>query len=671
MKNILDRIDEWVEKAPQKPAFIFVPDPDQEGQVLSFSALKDRAQHLASILLETHQAQSRVLILLPQSLDYVVAILGCFYAGMVAVPGFMPRKSRNMERHEAIIEDCGAELIIGGADLKKEVQKSDQTNLKSCTWLTPDAGQAGTVKPQGIDHPALTDLAFLQYTSGSTGQPKGVVVTHGNLAANASLSKKEFGFLYDDVMGSWLPFYHDMGLVGHVLQSAYNGMTSVFMPPASFVKRPLNWLNMLSRYKVNITGAPNFALELCADRIKPEEAKALDLTSLRIFYSGAEKVQKTTLERFAKHFSGSGFEPSSFQPCYGLAEATLMVSTRKTAPDAAPVERLVPVSLNPGQAVPESPQGPTLTLLGNGKVPEGSEVEIVHPDTLQVLPECQVGEVWIKAKSIAQGYWNQAELSAHTFQARTAGGKTGFLRTGDLGFLEKNELFIIGRLKEVLIIRGQNYDPVDLEKAACGTDKPLNRDAAVAFTMEGIGTEKLALALEVKRSFWRKLDHEQLAAAVRARLAESFDLKVSILLLVKPHAIPKTTSGKIQRYKCKEQFEAGKLPLLYKWEAPIEDMGSSLPTIEATNGTDDPATKLRLFLTAEVGRRLSMPAEQIKGDVPLTDYGLDSMNAMELVGEIEAKFNINLDPTLLWEVPTINELVEFCETHYFEKGETY
>lgn len=666
MRNILDQIDHWIEKAPEKPAFIFVPDPGQEGEVLSFSALKHQALRLAHTLRAAHQPQSRVLILLPQSLDYVVAVMSCFYAGMVAVPGFMPRKSRNMERHEAIIEDCGAEVIIGDAGLKGKVQEYGHASLKSCTWLTPGAGHKSLAQPDEIHRPSLTDLAFLQYTSGSTGQPKGVMVTHENLAANASLSKKEFGFLYEDVMGSWLPFYHDMGLVGHLLQSAYNGMTSVFMAPASFVKRPLNWLSLLSQYKVSITGAPNFAFDLCVDRVQPSEAEALDLTSLRILYSGAEKVQKTTLERFADHFAASGFKPSSFQPCYGLAEATLMVTTRKATPDALPVERLVPISLNPGEVVPEAPKGPMLTLLSNGKVPEYSEVRIVHPDTLEVLPECQVGEVWIKEKSVAQGYWNRAGLSEQTFQAKTAGGGTGFLRTGDLGFIEKGELYLIGRLKELLIIRGQNYDPVDLEKAACGTEKALNRDGAVAFTLEGRGTEELTLALEVKRSFWRKLNHEQLAAGVRARLADSFDLNVSTLLLVKPHAIPKTTSGKIQRYKCKEQFEAGTLPVLYKWEAPREDVENRSRLVEAVAGKDGQSVQLRVFLKQEVSQRLNMTAEEIEMHVPLTDYGLDSMNAMELVGDIEAKFDIQLDPTLIWEVPTIDELVEFCEAHYFE-----
>lgn len=568
-----------------------------------------------------------------------------------------------MERHEAITVDCGAELIIGDAALQEQIAASEHNQLRSCTWITPEAENAPEAQV-ALGGVSLTDLAFLQYTSGSTGQPKGVIVSHGNLAANALLSKNEFGFRFEDVMGGWLPFYHDMGLVGHLLQSAYNGMTSIFMEPASFVKRPASWLEMLSRYKTTITGAPNFALELCADRVSKEEFKKLDLSAIRILYSGAEKVQKTTLDRFTTHFSESGFDPSVFQPCYGLAESTLMVTTRKLAPDALPVERTVPLSLNTGDTVPSTPEGPSITLIGNGQIPDSMDVRIVHPEHLRTLPESHVGEVWVQGASVAQGYWNRPDLSPEVFQERTTEAEGPFLRTGDLGFIENQELFIVGRIKETLIIRGQNYDPVDLEKAACSSEKSLNRDAAVAFTVEGNSTESLFLALEVKRSFWRKLNHEQIAESVRARLAREFDLNVSGILLIKPYGIPKTTSGKLQRFKCKALFEVGELPVLYKWRAPIVQ-----PPLAKTPSTpteaDQPAQQLRSFLTDEVSRRLSMPADDINGHTPLTDYGLDSMNAMELVGEIEAKFDIQLDPTLLWEVPTIDELVEFCETHYF------
>jgi acyl-CoA synthetase (AMP-forming)/AMP-acid ligase II/acyl carrier protein len=665
MNGIVNQLNHWAEQAPQKKAFIYVPNDGQKDNGLSFSELREQAMQLACRLRANHKPQSRVLILLPQNLDYVVAVMGCFYAGMVAVPAFLPRRSRNMERHEAITIDCGAELIIGDSALQAQIATSKHAQLRSCTWVTPtpEAENATTVlEARGV--PSLTDLAFLQYTSGSTGQPKGVMVTHGNLAANATLSKKEFGFRIEDIMGGWLPFYHDMGLVGHLLQSAYNGMTSVFMEPAAFVKRPLSWLEMLSRYKATITGAPNFALELCADRVSPEEVKNLNLSSIRILYSGAEKVQKTTLDRFTAHFAASGFVPSVFQPCYGLAEGTLMVTTRKKAPDALPVERDVPVSLNPGAVVPQTPEAPVIPLIGNGQVPESSAVIVVHPEDLQTLPESCVGEVWIKGSSVAQGYLNQPGLSAQVFQATTAEGDQPYLRTGDLGFLENQELFIVGRIKETLIIRGQNYDPVDLEKAACSTEKSLNRDAAVAFTLDGSGTEALMLALEVKRSFWRKLNHEQIVESVRARLASEFDLNATGILIVKPHGIPKTTSGKLQRFKCKALFEAGELPVLYEWKAPAAQPKPVEPPAPST-AADQPAQQLRNFLTAEVSRRLNMPADDISGHTPLTDYGLDSMNAMELVGEIEAKFDIQLDPTLLWEVPTIDELVEFCEIHYF------
>ncbi len=438
---------------------------------------------------------------------------------------------------------------------------------------------AGAEDGEGGAEPAAEDLAFLQYTSGSTADPKGVRVTHGNLMHNEETIRRAFGLSEESVIVGWLPLYHDMGLIGNVLQPLYLGARCVLMSPVAFLKRPRRWLEAIDRYRGTTSGGPNFAYELCVHRVPPAEREGLDLASWTLAFNGAEPVRAETLDRFAKAFAPQGFEREAFFPCYGLAEATLFVTggDRSTPPavetvDAAALERdwMEPVAEDEASA---------RRLVGSGHAWAEQRVAVVDTESGRELPDGRVGEIWLQGPSVAEGYWNRPEQTRSDFEARLETGEGPFLRTGDLGFLDRGELFVTGRLKDLVILRGRNLYPQDLELTAERSHEDLHPGNGAAFSVDVEGEERLVIVHELERRAIRRAqeDPEPVFQAIRQAVAEVHEARVHEVVLIKTVSLPKTSSGKVQRRKCRRQYLDGELAVVVpsgaagagRWSPPM------------------------------------------------------------------------------------------------------
>ncbi|HVR98103.1 MAG TPA: fatty acyl-AMP ligase, partial [Thermoanaerobaculia bacterium] len=466
------------ERTPDRTAYIFLADGEEEQDRLTYSALDARARAIAAVLGRSFAPGERVLLLYPPGLDFIAAFFGCLYTGLIAVPAYPPRSPRMMPRLLAILADAQPAAALASAAALQRVRG----------WLerTPEAAGLPWLATDEIDPapagwepaaPAGDAVAFLQYTSGSTSTPKGVMVTHDNLLHNQVLIRDACGHSEQSVFVSWLPPYHDLGLIGNLLQSTFVGGSCVLMAPTAFLQRPARWLEAVSRYGATTSGGPNFAWDLCVRKVSPEQRRDLDLSRWEVAFNGAEPVRAETLAAFSATFAGCGFRPGAFYPCYGLAEATLMVSGGRPGEERA--VRRQRVSCGPALA--------------------GQELAIVDPATGERRGAGEVGEIWLAGPSVVAGYWRRPEETAAAFGARLKDGSGPFLRTGDLGFLEDGELFIAGRLKDLIILRGRNHYPQDIEATAMASHPELGGGLAAAFPVERDGEERLVVVLEIGR----------------------------------------------------------------------------------------------------------------------------------------------------------------------------
>ena len=601
---------------PDKTAFTHLPDdPLAPPGSLSYGELDRRARGVAARLAERGLAGEPVLLLYPSGLDYVVAFFGCLYAGCIAVPAYPPnRRAASQERVAGIVADSGARAALTEGRLAERLGPIGIELI--CTddpgdgqWCDPDVGS--------------DSVAFLQYTSGSTGEPKGVVLTHGNLLANAGLTAESFGTSADTTVVSWLPMYHDMGLIGSLLGTVYCGGSCVTLSPASFVREPIRWLRAISDYRASASGGPNFGYDLCTERITAEQRASLDLSSWRVAFNGAEPLREDTIRNFAESFSDTGFRASAMTPCYGLAEATLMVSAK-----AAETEAVVD---NRGRTV----------VVGSGRPVPGHRLEIVDPETATPCPEGTVGEIWFSGPSVAAGYWNRAEATEVTFHAQLSdGGSETFLRTGDLGYLDGGELFVTGRAKDVLIIRGRNHYPQDIERTVEGSHPALVRGGGAAFGVTEDGAERLVVVHEVHRDH-RHDDLSEVVTAARAAVAREHEVQLHAVVLIRSGTLPRTSSGKVRRQASRTEFLDGSLAVL--------SGGTAKPAVTAA------ASPLAAQLCIEVAGLLGRPASDIPPDRPLLELGLDSVDTVRLAHRLQTAFGLKFEAGDLIEA-TVEEI---------------
>ncbi|MGF1480505.1 MAG: beta-ketoacyl synthase N-terminal-like domain-containing protein [Cyanophyceae cyanobacterium] len=624
---------------PNCQTYRFLKDGETIEQCLTNRELERQARAIAAHLQGKYNQGERVVLLLPPGTEYVAAFFGCLYAGAIAVPLYPPRSHRrSLSRLQAIIQDAQPRTVLTNNALRADIQ-GKELGVEELDWLTTDTLALELAAQWQDPHLTGDALAFLQYTSGSTAAPKGVMVSHQNLLHNLALIHDKFGFSPESQVVSWLPPYHDMGLIGGLLEPLYASASVTFMSPVAFLQQPIRWLQAIAQTQATVSGGPNFAYDLCCQRISPEMLSRLDLSCWKVAFNGAEPLRAETLERFTATFADCGFQKTAFYPCYGMAEATLFVTggDKDTSPRYRTVEKQ---ALRSDHAVVSDKAEGTQTLVSCGR--GAPHVVVVNPDLRPCAPN-SVGEIWVAGASVTQGYWNQPKATTEAFQAYLAEGEGPFLKTGDLGFFNDGELFITGRLKDLIIIRGQNYYPQDIERTVEQAHPALRAANGAAFTIE---EAEMVIVSEVERQVWRNLNVEEIARAIREAIVYHHDLPIYAIALLKPGGIPKTSSGKIQRRACKQQFLDQTLAVIGEWTAAQPEdrpAGNSQPSIQT-------------WLVEQVARAAHLDPSQIEPHQSFASYGIDSVNAVRLSGELEQRLQQRLSPTLLYDYPTIAAL---------------
>ena len=578
---------------PEQRTHIYLFDGEAESNHLTYAVLDHQARSVGAMLQSLQAAGERALLLYPPGLEFIAAFFGCLYAGVIAVPLPVPnlaQPQRSLPRFQAIIRDALPSVVLTTSEILANADGlfTQASDLQKIRWVATDKVSGSLV--QEWRDPAITSntLALLQYTSGSTAEPRGVAISHGNLLHNSAYISRLFAFNPKGVTVTWLPFFHDMGLTNGIIQPVYYGRPCYLMPAVSFLMRPIRWLQAISRYKATISGGPNFAYELCTRRITPEQRDTLDLSGWDVAYNGAEPVRADTLKRFVTTFASCGFRSSAFHPCYGLAEATVVVSGGSLRDEmfrTIQVEALEQNRVVQARAQNEVPtrgrQQNVRTLVSSGRTLLDTRVVIAHPESMTACASDQVGEIWVSGPSVTHGYWNLPEETERACRAYLKDtGEGPFLRTGDLGFMQDGELFVTGRLKDLIIISGRKLYPQDIELTVEQSHPALRPACCAAFAIDGSDEEQLIIAAEVEPRYQPTtrsppddtahthptgrlpMDVDAVVRAIRRAVAEAHDARVHTVVLLRAGRLPMTTSGKVQRHACKASFLKGTLEQL-------------------------------------------------------------------------------------------------------------
>ncbi|BCL77705.1 hypothetical protein ccbrp13_01700 [Ktedonobacteria bacterium brp13] len=641
----------------EQRAFTFLVDGETEEVHITYAELDRWACRIAARLQELKARGERAVLLYSAGLDYIAAFWGCLYAGTIAVPVYPPARNRHMNRISAILADAQPTIALTTGQILSTLQNQfvDYPELQSLHWEATD------LLPNDLaDNWQQTDisresLAFLQYTSGSTDVPKGVMVSHGNLLHNTFLIQQAW-LLTSKTRGvSWCPLYHDMGLIAGAVLPLTTGFPMVLMSPVAFSQNPLRWLQAITRYQATFTFGPNFAFELCANKVTAEQLATLNLSSLNCLLNGAEPVRSETLELFATTFEPCGFRKEVFSPCYGLAEATLFVSrTMSASPTtvqsfdaAALAEKRVLAS--------DSVSEKSRRLVGCGSGTESQRIVIVDPTTCKPCKPDQIGEIWIAGPSIAQGYWQRPDATRQVFQARLfPTGEGPFMRTGDLGFLCQGELFISGRLKDLIIIRGRNLYPQDIELTVRQSHPALSQGIGAAFSIDVVGEERLVVVQELEKQH-NEYNDKEIVNAIRRAIAVEQETEVYAVALLKKRSILRTSSGKIQRQACRQAFLDGTLDIESQWSADQVSQKQAT-TAGKQHDADHTSAVIIGWLVDQIAWRTKIDARHIDIRAPFEFYGLDSLAAVSISGEMERWLGCRLSPTLVYDYPSIERL---------------
>ncbi|PMB44418.1 non-ribosomal peptide synthetase [Fischerella thermalis CCMEE 5201] len=647
---------------PDRDAFTFLLNGETQQATLTYQELDRRSRRIAAQLQANGLSGERALLLYPAGLDFLIAFFGCLYAGVVAVTAYPPRNERNTPRIKAISTDAQATIALTTTEILPKVRSllTEKTDLESLQWLATDNLAEGIEDTWQEPFIHQDTLAFLQYTSGSTGTPKGVMISHGNLLHNAATTYQFMEHSAESKFISWLPTYHDMGLIGGILQPLYGGFPCILMPPTSFLQSPYRWLQAISHYQGTTSGAPNFAYELCTQKITPEQKETLDLSSWSVAFNGAEPVRYETLERFAEAFAECGFRKEAFYPCYGMAETTLMVSGVQKA--TAPMVKTVQKSALESNRIVESTtkQEDIYHLVSCGRVIPDQKVVVANLDTLSSCQPGEVGEIWISGPSVGKGYWNRPQETEETFHAYLSDtGEGPFLRTGDLGFLQDGELFITGRAKDLIIIRGRNLYPQDIELTAERSHPSLRSGANAAFTVEVNNEERLVVVQELE--FRAKPNLEEVASAIRQAVTQEHEVQVYAVVLIKPGSIPKTSSGKIQRRATQARFENGELNIVVSNIIKTSNIAREETRLQRSQllalSPRECQPLLEAYLIEQEARVLAIAPDDINPEEPLSTLGLDSLKVFELKNRVEVDLEVEVSVADFFEGISTRSLV--------------
>jgi acyl-CoA synthetase (AMP-forming)/AMP-acid ligase II len=572
LKTLMDVVRYHATHRPDQVAYVYLEDGESDEHPITFRELDRQARAFAAHLQSVVKAGDRALLLYPSGLEFIVAFLGCLYADVIAIPTTVPHLKRSTPRLLLMMKDAEAHVACTTQGVHEKIKFLAEENVEfqDIRWVISEEVDSDGAEKWLQPESQPDNIAFLQYTSGSTSVPKGVMITNFNLMRTIQDLQIGVQFEDDSVMVSWLPIFHDMGLIFGLLTPLYVGRPCYIMSPVSFLEKPFRWLNAISRHKGTHTAAPNFAYELCVRKITDEEKKELDLSRMVGAINAAEPVRLETMREFTKAFTPSGFRYEMFMPGYGLAEATVKVSNKK--PGQAPAHCILDanqIQRNKLVFVPETDPN-AYPNIGCGWTSIGADIRIVDPATNKPCLPDEIGEIWVQSDSVAQGYWKRPEVSEEVFRARLAdSGEGPFLRTGDMGFIHDGELYIAGRIKDMVIIQGRNYYPQDIELTMEKCHPALRPSCGAAFAIDDGEAEHLIVVHEVRREF-RKMDNfKEVADAIRMAVAKNHGLRVHAVVLITPSTIHKTTSGKIQRSAVREAFQNDSLEVLYEWRAPV------------------------------------------------------------------------------------------------------
>jgi len=705
-ETLVDLVRWRAQTKPNQRAYTYLKDGEEKEIRMTYGELDLRARAIAAYLQKKGLTGERALLLYPPGLDYITGFFGCLYAGVIAVPAYPPdpnRLNRSLPRLQAIVRDAQATVALTTDSIMNMIRilklgnkvistlervpflRKFRTTMKyfapgqsavaeshelgDLQWISTDSITSHE-SAEWLD-PAVSPetICFLQYTSGSTGDPKGVILTHHNLLANSEIIYKAVNYKenYEGVF--WLPIYHDMGLIGGVLQPLFGEIPSTLMSPIAFLQKPLRWLEAISRIQKDRmvgTAAPNFAYDLCVKKATPEKIAQFDFRNWYMALSGAEPVRSETLRRFAETFAPAGFKMSSFLPAYGLAEATLFVTGKmhSTLPTERSFDR---IALKKNKVLEITAADPAaVTLVSSGINQEGQSTKIVNPDTFAECASREIGEIWVKGPSVSRGYYSRAEATKETFHNFIKGSNDGpYLRTGDLGFEINGEFFIAGRVKDLIIIRGTNHYPQDIELTVEHCHPEIRPGCSAVFTVDENDQEELVIVAEIRHQ--KNTPTVPIINAIRQMVTENHDLQAKYIVLIKPRTIHKTSSGKIMRRATKADFLEEKLAVVADWKASKRINEEALPALEPVTVSDLPESSERKtaggqeaaieqWLTGQLAELLGVQPEAIDTRQPFVSFGLDSAQAVGLAGDLEDFLGEPLPPTIIWDYPTIEAL---------------
>lgn len=700
LQVITQALDIHAQRNPQDAALYYINDQDEREQ-LTYGDLQSQAQFLAQLLLKNTNPGDRILLIFPPGLEFVVAFFACAYAGRISVPSYPPANQALIEKLQSIIDDAKPSVIVTSNEIHKKLKKlsiikkiarflpinkllfyilgkhAEQLNwdVEKLRLISHSPNKINNIHHLPFPTSDTSSIVFLQYTSGSTGQPKGVINTHANLLHNIQLIIKAYGIHPDSIGVSWLPPYHDMGLIGHIILPVVFGVPCTLISPINFLKNPYSWLSQISLLRADVSGGPNFAFEYCTRKVTELQKKSLDLSCWRVAINGAEPIHHETIERFYQAFKSCGFKKENFVPSYGLAEATLMVSAKRVTGD---LKTLVlsrsDLSLNKVTLANNDSSSVQLFSLGKSDL----EVKILNLHTKQLANDNEIGEILVAGTSVTSGYWQNSKLNKklfYTYQTKES-EQLDFLRTGDLGFLHQGEIYVTGRIKQLIIIRGKNFYPHDIEHKVCLAHPLIKAGCCTAFSITEDNEEKLVILTEVQR-IPNEQENEEICIKIRQLISQTFAISPHVVGLLPARATLKTTSGKLRRNDMKNAYLHQKLTIFYEQKTDLKDnldneTSQAKNLIESNNNDEEKKnsndTKLRIkeWLLERISNKTSLPISKISLDQPLVELGIDSLDYVGLFAEIESVFNCNIDMHLMGTYPSINSILKIMAINSLE-----
>ena len=652
-RDMVTLLKENAERFAGKDLYALLEDGINETARITHDEAFNKARIIAGKLQKHGSKGDRVLLLFPTGLEFVVSLFACFLSGLIAVPAYPPHRKKANQRFLSILNDADPAIILTTDRIRGDISHFDSdrkllTGKKVLVYeeLNFDWAEDWMDPKVGTD-----DIALLQYTSGSTGRPRGVMVSHANIIHNSECIKRSFGFDENLIGMNWLPNFHDMGLIGCLIQPAYVGGMNIIIPPLKFIQQPLNWFKNISKYKATNAGGPNFSYEYCIDKINDQELDDLDLSTVSTMFCGSEPIRKKTLDQFTAKFDRASFRSQQFYPCYGLAESVLIVTGGDFRAEPIYLE-LDTRAMEENKVVAAESGRDSRTLTACGYPWLGMSVSIVNPETKIICPKGEIGEIWAKGPSIAQGYWDNAEETEKTFKAYIEGTEDGpWLRTGDLGFIHKGQLYVSGRIKDLIIIRGSNFFPNDIEHSVENSHNALRQNSGTAFSAEIEGEEKLIIIQEVERTHMHDFNEEEVFEAIRNAIFADHGIQPNKIILVRMGSIKKTSSGKTQRFAMRTVWANNELNILASWE-----MAPEKENVATAIGFRPEF--LREWMINWMAQKLELDPGKIDADKPISAYGLDSITAVSLERDVNKQFGIEWPIESFLKDNSVNRLVE-------------